>query len=123
MNALDEEAISHRVWRSLTSIFGRRKARSLAAQLRLTQAYVRVFRGQPSSEDQEIVIADLANAASWCKACPPSVSSDELRYIEGARALYSRVFAFLSLNSGDIQALKEAVRHEAAADETTYSNQ
>lgn len=80
-------------------------------------AYQRVFRGMPSSEDQEIVLADLANASSWRKVCPSSVSNDELRYVEGARSLFSRVFAFLSLNDADVRALEEAARHEAVADE------
>lgn len=109
--------MSFRRWISLTGLFPRSEARSYKAQLRLTQAYQAVFRGAPSRADQEMVLADLATAASWRSVCPPTVSSDELRYIEGARSLFSRVFAFLSLNDGDVQALEEAVRHEAAANQ------
>jgi hypothetical protein len=108
----------YRKWRSLTSIFSRAESRTTKAQLRLISAYKEVFQGNPSGEDQEMVLADLANAASWRKVCPPTVSNDELRYIEGARSLFSRVFAFISLNDGDVRALEEAARYEAAADET-----
>lgn len=112
--------MSFRKWRSLTSIFTGRKARSKEAELRLTLAYQRVFKGKPESADQELVLADMANAASWRRFCPASVSNDELRHIEGSRALFARVFAFLSLSEGDVEALEKAVRHEAIADEQPY---
>jgi hypothetical protein len=87
------------------------------AQLRLTQAYQAVFQGSPMREDQELVLADLANACSWRRVCGPTVSNEELRFTEGARAAFSRVFAFLSLSPSDVKALEEAARREAATDE------
>lgn len=107
----------YRAWQSLTSKF-KGRARTKEAELRLVQAYIATFRGSPSRQDQEMVLADLANASSWRKVCPPSVSSDELRYVEGARSLFSRIFAFLSLSEADVEALEMAVRQEAVADET-----
>lgn len=65
-----------------------------------------------------MVLADLANAASWRKVYPANVSDSELRYTEGARALFSRIFVFLSLSEADIIELENAARHEAVADET-----
>lgn len=104
-------------WRSLASIFTRDKARTKEAQIRLASAYRAVFTGSPGKEDQEIVLADLANACSWRKVCGPSVTNEELRYVEGTRAAFSRVFAFLSLTPSDISALEEAARREAAMDD------
>lgn len=106
-------------WYSLVSKFGTRRARTRTAQLELVLAYKRVFTGTepPSLSDKQMVLADLANAASWGKACPPSTTDRHLRYTEGARSLFSRVIAFLSLNYAEVEALREAVRQEAIADQ------
>lgn len=113
--------MTHRIWRSLTSVLKRHEWGTRTAQVRLTHAYREVFYGNPSREDQQIVLADLANAASWRKVFPPDVPSDVLRYHEGARSLFSRVFAFLSLSDSDVAALEQAARQEAIAEDQYVS--
>jgi hypothetical protein len=111
--------MDHRFWISLTSKFSIKRARTRKAQLELTLAYKRVFTGtSPASiADKQTVLADLANAASWGKYCPATTSDAQLRQTEGARELFSRVFAFIGLSASEIEALREAARHEAQADE------
>jgi hypothetical protein len=100
---------------SLLTLFGRR-ARSLEAQARLTHAYKAVFYGDPSKEDQQLVLSDLANFSSWRSVCPSTVSDAELRSTEGRRAVFGRIFQFADLSPRDTKDLEEAARREAAAD-------
>lgn len=91
-------------------------------QLVLVRAYQSVFRGNPSREQQEIVLADMAARSGFYKVTSPDVSSDVLRHVEGGRALFGHVFAMLTLTDEDIRAFETAVRHEAAAAEDQHIN-
>lgn len=103
-------------WRSLVTIFGRRKARSAEAQLRLTQSYRRVFRGSPSPEDQQIVLADLACHSGFSRVSSYAVSASELRHREGMRELFSHIHRHLNLAPEDVASLENAARLEAVAE-------
>lgn len=97
--------------------FGR-KARSLEAKERLVHAYKNVFAGRnPSQEDQQLVLADLANVCSFRRVCPPTVTDAELRFVEGSRAAFGRVLEMIELAPTDLEALAQAARREAAADQ------
>lgn len=104
-------------WRSLVTIYGKRKARGTEAQLRLTQAYRAVFRGSPSTDDQAIVLADLTSHSGFNRVSSSFTSSDELRHREGMRDLYSHIFRHLSLAPEDVMSLENAARLESVADE------
>lgn len=102
-------------WRSLHTVLGRDKSGDMRRQARLTQAYRAVFQPglSASSEDKEIVLADLLHRSGFNKYFGPEVSSDHLRYAEGMRALYGHIFGFLSLSDEDMAALERAARVEA----------
>jgi hypothetical protein len=103
-------------WHSLTKAFGIR-TRSSRAQFELGEAYRRVFNGNPSRADQQLVLADIAAKAGWNTITPPSVASDELRFNEGKRAVFANIFAHISLAPADVQAFENAVRHEIVAEQ------
>ena len=103
-------------WRSLVTIYGKQKARSIEAQLRLAQAYRAVFTGSPQREDQSIVLADLAAKSGFNFVSSPLVSADALRHQEGMRDLYSHIFRYLSLAPDDVLSLENAARLENVAD-------
>lgn len=104
-------------WKSISTLFPVRDARSTQAGLRLTQAYQAVFRGKPSEDDQHLVLADLSAKSGFYRVSREDVSSDALRQREGMRALYAHIFAYLSLNPDDVMALENAARREAAVDD------
>lgn len=103
-------------WRSLVTMYGKNKARSVEAQLHLSQSYRRVFRGSPSPDDQAIVLADLASKSGFYRVSSSYVSNDALRHQEGMRDLYSHIFRHLSLAPEDIASLENAARLESVAD-------
>ena len=103
-------------WRSIVSMFGKQKARSVEAQVRLTQAYRAVFTGHPLPEDQSIVLADLASHSGFSRVSSSDVSSDALRHKEGMRELYSHIFRHITLSPADVLSLENAARYESVAD-------
>lgn len=105
------------VWTSLTAKFGRRRARTPAAEVYLISAYRSVFAGRGTSEDAQIVLADLANYTGFFRVSPADVPEAELRTREGMRMAFSRINQFLTLNETDLHALQHAARTEAAVDQ------
>ena len=103
-------------WASRSNLYGVDGARSLEAEKRLTDAYREVFMGKPSKDDKQLVLTDLAAESGFMAVMPANVSSDELRYQEGKRALFGRVFGYLSLSPSDLQELGNAARREIAVD-------
>lgn len=99
-------------WLSLSYFFPD-NSKVLAREQRLTQAYNSVFRGSPSSEDQSIVLADLAFHSGFSMVSPPSVSDAELRVNEGKRTMFARIRARINLTPQDHDALDNAARREA----------
>lgn len=100
-------------WQSFAKKFGVRK-RGLAEQMQISLAYQRVFKTNPSRDDQQMVLAHLAAVCGWNTITPPSVASKELWFAEGKRAAFAEIFSHLSLTPDDIAAMENAVRHEVA---------
>jgi hypothetical protein len=108
-------------WHSLARKF-RGKGKPLDAQLELVGAYQRVFRGNPSRQDQEAVLADLASQSRFYQVSSPDTPDSVLRHVEGGRALYGRIFSMLTLGADEVQALELAARHEAALAQEQHNN-
>jgi hypothetical protein len=103
-------------WRSLSQIVPRKaNSENYERAVRLTQAYKNVFTGNPSRDDQQVVLADLHALSGFQKVSPHGTTTEALWRIEGARTLYATIFAHLSLSDADVFALENAARHEAAA--------
>lgn len=86
-------------------------------------AYKAVFYGRPTPEDQELVLVDLAETSGFYKFLPPPHDGGFMSYTEGKRALYGRIFGFLSLSDTEQQSLATAARataSERAALENSY---
>lgn len=103
-----------KLWAALSDRFPGRKRRSYEAALRLSQAYRAVFNGQPSREQQQIVLTDLHAQCGFTQVSPSNVASGELRYREGMRAAYALIHAHLTLSPDDVAAIENAARRENA---------
>ena len=89
--------------------------KTAAAMLDLTHAYRAVFRGNPTSAQQQMVLADFAARCGWNLITLPRNASDrELWFAEGKRAAFSELFAHLSLSTEDVLDFENAARREAA---------
>jgi hypothetical protein len=104
-------------WTSLAHLFPRKREQAMQRERRLMQAYQNVFRGNPSRECQELVLADLAHLSGFAMVSGPSTPDNELWFNEGKRFLFSRVRAYLNLTPEDADALDLAARREAALNE------
>jgi hypothetical protein len=109
------------IWRTITSLFPNRAqtpADSLGAQRRLAGAYHAVFAGDPTREDQELVLADLAKESGFYRVTPArGTTTEELWQVEGKRLLFGHIFSFLNMREADLRELEYAARREAAMDE------
>ena len=103
-------------WSSIASMFRPGSRRGPEAEQRCQQAYHAVFRGSPTRQDQEIVMADLASYTGFFKFYPKDVSGGALRYTEGRRSVYGRIHGHLTMTDEQHTALQQAARAEAAAD-------
>lgn len=101
------------MWKHIRNLFPRRD-QTLQRELRLTQAYQAVFRGSPSRDDQELVLADLAYLSGFSMVSPATVPDAELRFTEGKRFLFATLKARLNLAPNDMEAIENAARREAA---------
>jgi hypothetical protein len=100
-------------WRSLASFVGYGNTKTLGAQHTLSSAYNAVFLGNPSTDQQQIVLADLMSRSGWNQVSS-SVSSEELWRREGMRSLFGVIFGHISLAPDDLFDLENAARIEAA---------
>lgn len=103
-----------RAWTTITSLIGRGKSFLYRREERLGAAYRAVFTGSPSEEDQQLVLVDLQRASGFNQYLGADVPDTVLRYQEGMRALYGRIFSYLNLAHEDVEALETAARKEAA---------
>jgi len=101
------------IWRRLSALFQPRN--SSRSEHRLFAAYNRFRSGEASSEDAELIVADLANFTGFYRVHPPD---DALAFQEGKRAAFGRLFYFLNLSEAEARALAQAARAETLADET-----
>jgi hypothetical protein len=106
-----------RYFRSLVSLLSRlRPASDSAVDLAIAGAYQRVFTGNPSEEDQNLVLIDLANVSGFYRVTSPAVgaSRDDILFNEGQRAVYARIFRFLRMSDAEMISLETAARLTAA---------
>lgn len=100
-------------WASLLSMVGADKYFTMRGRLALTLAYREVFRGKPTKEQQQMVLADLMAKSGWNQVSS-GVSSEELWRREGMRSFFGVIFGHLSLAPNDVFELENAARLEAA---------
>ena len=97
--------------------FKRGERRRAAANLALVNAYTAVFSGNGTSEEAEIVLADLANASGFYSVEDARVSDAEARQANGRREMMVRILSMTRLSSEQRNALFDAAQAEAQADE------
>lgn len=87
----------------------------MQAEETLAEAYRHVFRGNATSAEQQIVLADLENESGFVKVVipGPDVSPD---FENGKRYVFGRIFRFLAMTREENDALHHAARNEALAD-------
>lgn len=85
------------------------------ADARLINAYLNVFgRG---GEDIELVLVDLAAFSGFYQVEAGGVDADDLNHQAGRRAVFGRIFSFLTLTDDQLAAMEQASRDEATAGE------
>lgn len=102
-----------RLWDSLGSLLSRQRHKDrYAAELRLATAYQRVFLGNPTNDDQNLVLVDLANATGFYRVTPPGPTQtrDDIVFNEGMRAAFGRIFRFLNMTDQERDSLAAASR-------------
>lgn len=102
-------------WTTLLEKFGARR-KSYEALAELTKAYQSVFYGNPSRDQQEMVLADLHRVSGIQRITAPPQTSEELWFNEGRRSLYAHIFGFLRFDDQQLRALEEAALREAASE-------
>lgn len=83
------------------------------AEHRIGQAYQAVFLGQPTKDDQEIVLMDLANYTGFYRVTGPGGTPDQMPFDNGKRAAFGRVFRFLRMSNDEFASLEAAARETA----------
>jgi len=103
-------------FQSLIRLLNPRDARSrLDAEARIAIAYQRVFTGSATSEDQGLVLVDLANFTGFYRVTPPEGGDrDTIVFNEGMRAAYGRIFQYLRICDVEILQLETAARQTSA---------
>ena len=100
---------------SLIRLLDRRPQSRLQAEARIAVAYQRVFTGSPNSEDQNIVLVDLANFTGFYRVTPPETGNRDTVVInEGMRTAYGRIFQYLRMSDVEVLSLEVAARQTAA---------
>lgn len=103
-----------RLWATVSQRFWPGSRRGRGAALAITESYRRVFSGRGDVADAQAVLADLANHSGFYRVNPPGVSGADRAYADGQRAVFGRVFGFLTLPDEQIRALEIAARQEAS---------
>lgn len=96
------------------------KDRSLPqATLRTQQAYAALGNGNPSKEDCQIILVDLALATGYYHTTPAAMPAEQVKYAEGMRAVYGRIMRFINMPLGEVQSYQRAVLdlHQRVGDE------
>lgn len=101
---------------TLASLFVPGKRRRAAAQLRLAQAYQATFTGNATSEDAEMVLADLTNVSGFYAVEDANVSATARAFADGRRDLMRRILSMSAHTPEQRQALFQAVQAEEEAD-------
>lgn len=84
---------------------------------RLRQAYVNVFvgRGQPTEEDKNLVLVDMALQSGFLTVTPDEITSEQLHRAEGGRKLFGHVLRMVTPTPKEMDGLLGAVTRELAA--------
>jgi len=82
------------IWRRLSALFAPRN--SSRSERRLFAAYNRFRIGEATSEDAELIIADLANFTGFYRVHPPD---DALAFQEGKRAAFGNLLSSIPARS------------------------
>ena len=80
----------------------------------LANAYNNVFRGKPTTAEQQMVLADLECESGFVQVVEPGPGVS-LDYETGKRYLYGRIFRFLNMTFEEHNDLHTAARAEALA--------
>jgi hypothetical protein len=92
--------------------------RKKAAYHALANAYRAVFSGGEATRVQrDLVITDLATFSRAYVDISPTATDAELRFTEGKRAVFRRIFSFLNLSDDGLRELERVAQQELA---TTY---
>lgn len=97
-------------WRNTAYL---RQTKPVTAELKVVNAYQSLFG--KSSEDAEIVLADLAAHTGFYLVHEPGadLSNYQAGHAAGMRTAFARIFQFLSLPDDQLRALEEAARQES----------
>jgi hypothetical protein len=113
-----------RYFRHLGRLLWANRASPADAELRLANAYQRVFLGSATREDQEIVLVDLADFTGFYRVTSPEfVPRETVFYNEGMRGAYGRIFRYLRFGDDERASLETAARESAAVRNGLVTNQ
>lgn len=102
---------------SISDLYKPGRRRGAAATIRMSDAYRAVFiNGNPSKEDSDLVMSDLAAFTGYFAASPPGTSDADLREANGARAVFARILSLSELPLAQLRSLREAALVELQTD-------
>lgn len=101
---------------TLRDKFPKGHRRGPGAIKRLTDAYQKLFAGNGSQEDADLVLTDLAKFTGFFQVSPANATPDELRHAEGQRSVYARIHGKLRQGPSEREWLEKAVRDEVFTD-------
>lgn len=107
------------MFRSLADILGVKESRGPKAQDRIREAYAKLLGGNPTKQDIELVLVDLAKTSGYYNTTPPEASDAALRYAEGQRSVFARVLQMANPAFSEIDAIRKAVSEETLTDQQT----
>ena len=102
-----------RFFSSLANLLPLTRRKEAERQLRLAQAYEAVFFGQPTRQDQDIVLLDLSITTGFYRV-DPIANRDQLQFNEGKRFVFARVFRFLTVTDEERRSFEAAARESSA---------
>lgn len=102
-------------WASIAQGAPQQHRRDDVAARRMAEAFRAVFMGQPTSADQQLVLAELAAYSRYFVSDVRDLSDTELRSWSGMRALFGRILNDLTLTDAQMLALMQATRAEVQA--------
>lgn len=93
-----------------------RGPRGVLAQQKLREAYANVFSGNASREEADIVLVDLARTSGYYNTTSPQTPADELKYYEGQRSVFGRIYQMINPTPRFMAELAKSVAAEMAVD-------
>lgn len=86
---------------------------------RLRVAYANVFsgKGNPTEEDKNLVLVDLAVESGYLSVTPDEISNERLQRTEGGRKVFGRILRMTTLTPKENAKLLDAVTRELTAND------